>query len=263
MLPFGEKRTHHIHIFEPSSRHWKGKIFFRDYLISHSDTAQEYKQLKIQLAQQHTYDREQYTDEKTKFINDILQKTSVWPVQGSVVETVHFNVKERLNLTIAALSRRDNEEARLLYKTCPKYRYLATDYEFTQRFAAITWIGEKYAELCQYFYDKMLLAQAVISAVALSNDPTLEDKLSYSMSDMQNTRIGHISTLKSIHKALIEFCDDAGIDCNQLIQWMSPPEGRSHINECLMLEGVEPDKEFTTYTKNKFLSTWEALCDLR
>src|SRR6185312_1901730 len=72
MPPFGEKRTHHIHIVEPSSRHWQGKIFFRDYLISHLDTAHEYQQLKIKLAQQHTYDREQYTDAKTKFINGIL-----------------------------------------------------------------------------------------------------------------------------------------------------------------------------------------------
>ena len=32
MPPFGEKRTHHVHIVEPSSRHWREKILFRDYL---------------------------------------------------------------------------------------------------------------------------------------------------------------------------------------------------------------------------------------
>src|SRR5579862_9138067 len=32
MPPFGEKRTHHIHIVELGSKHWKNKILFRDYL---------------------------------------------------------------------------------------------------------------------------------------------------------------------------------------------------------------------------------------
>ena len=76
MPPFGEKRTHHVHIVEPSSKHWKGKILFRDYLISHPLVMREYEELKKNLATQHTYDREQYTDAKTKFINDVLFKAN-------------------------------------------------------------------------------------------------------------------------------------------------------------------------------------------
>jgi GrpB-like predicted nucleotidyltransferase (UPF0157 family) len=78
MPPFGEKRTHHVHIVEPSSKHWQGKILFRDYLIAHPEVAETYQQLKIKLAQQYTHDREQYTDAKTNFINDILQKATIW-----------------------------------------------------------------------------------------------------------------------------------------------------------------------------------------
>lgn len=74
MPPFGEKRTHHVHIVEPSSKHWKEKILFRDYLISDPAVADEYKKLKKKLAEQHQYDRERYTDSKTKFVNDVLQK---------------------------------------------------------------------------------------------------------------------------------------------------------------------------------------------
>lgn len=74
MPPYGEKRTHHVHIVEVNSKHWNGKIFFRDYLIAHSDIAREYQQLKIKLAQQHTYDREQYTEAKTEFVNKILKR---------------------------------------------------------------------------------------------------------------------------------------------------------------------------------------------
>lgn len=73
MPPFGEQRTHHVHIVEPTSKHWYGKINFRDYLINHPDIASEYQQLKIKLAQQYPYDREEYTNAKGEFINRILQ----------------------------------------------------------------------------------------------------------------------------------------------------------------------------------------------
>lgn len=77
MPPFGEKRTHHVHIVEPSSKLWQGKILFRDYLIAHPEIAQEYEKLKKQLSQQYTYDREMYTEAKTHFINDVLEKAQM------------------------------------------------------------------------------------------------------------------------------------------------------------------------------------------
>ncbi len=74
MPPFGEKRTHHLHIVEPQSKHWLSKLLFRDYLIAHPISAKEYQQLKINLAEQYKNDREKYTSEKTDFINKILEK---------------------------------------------------------------------------------------------------------------------------------------------------------------------------------------------
>jgi GrpB-like predicted nucleotidyltransferase (UPF0157 family)/RimJ/RimL family protein N-acetyltransferase len=73
MPPFGDKRTHHVHIVEASSKHWNEKINFRDYLIAHPETAKEYQQLKMSLAEQYTYDREEYTNAKCEFINKILR----------------------------------------------------------------------------------------------------------------------------------------------------------------------------------------------
>lgn len=70
--PFGEKRTHHVHVVEPSSKHWKEKLLFRDYLISHPEVAQEYVKLKQTLAKNHKYDREAYTNEKAAFIMKII-----------------------------------------------------------------------------------------------------------------------------------------------------------------------------------------------
>lgn len=73
MPPFGEKRTHHVHIVEPTSKHWKDKINFRDYLVAHPEVAKEYEELKFTLMKKHRYDREQYTDAKSEFINKILK----------------------------------------------------------------------------------------------------------------------------------------------------------------------------------------------
>lgn len=74
MPPFGDKRTHHVHIVEPTSKHWQGKLCFRDYLRLHPEIAKEYETLKITLAKNYAYDREGYTDAKAAFINDVLNK---------------------------------------------------------------------------------------------------------------------------------------------------------------------------------------------
>lgn len=74
--PFGEKRTHHVHIVELSSHHWRDKILFRDYLLAHPEVAREYEMLKKKLASQHMEDREQYTEAKTAFIKAMLEKAS-------------------------------------------------------------------------------------------------------------------------------------------------------------------------------------------
>lgn len=73
MPPFGDKRTHHVHIFEYDSDHWRNKIIFRDYLRAHPSVARDYEQLKNRLASEHMYDREKYTDEKLEFVNQVLK----------------------------------------------------------------------------------------------------------------------------------------------------------------------------------------------
>ena len=73
MPPYGEQRTHHVHIFEHESEHWCNKLIFRNYLRSHAELAKEYEQLKAKLAQEHLYDREKYTDAKLEFVNRVLQ----------------------------------------------------------------------------------------------------------------------------------------------------------------------------------------------
>ena len=67
------KRTHHLHMVEKNSQLWE-RLYFRDYLREHPETAQKYQRLKIRLATKHPNDRVKYTKEKTEFIVYITKK---------------------------------------------------------------------------------------------------------------------------------------------------------------------------------------------
>ena len=67
------RRTHHIHMVTRRStfrEHWD-RLLFRDHLIAHPQTAQEYAQLKTNLVAAHPNDRVAYTDGKAAFIQRI------------------------------------------------------------------------------------------------------------------------------------------------------------------------------------------------
>ena len=76
MPPYGERRTHHVHIAEPTAEPWL-RLPFRDYLRIHPEEAQRYGQLKRQLALKYRTDREAYTAAKTAYIDEVLAKAKL------------------------------------------------------------------------------------------------------------------------------------------------------------------------------------------
>ena len=75
MPPFGSKRSHHVHITEPTGELWH-RLAFRDYLRAHPDEAATYERLKKQLAVEHQTDREAYTDAKSVYVESVMRKVS-------------------------------------------------------------------------------------------------------------------------------------------------------------------------------------------
>ena len=66
---FAEK-VFHLHI------RLKGdtdEIYFRDYLNAHAEVAKEYEELKLQLWKKYEYNRDTYTNSKTKFVSKYTQ----------------------------------------------------------------------------------------------------------------------------------------------------------------------------------------------
>lgn len=73
--PYGECRTHHVHIRTPVDA--KDAILFRDYLRGHPEAAARYESLKREMARLYPTDREAYTRGKKLFIEAILTEARV------------------------------------------------------------------------------------------------------------------------------------------------------------------------------------------
>ena len=74
----GNKRTHHIHIFQTGNEEIERHIIFKEYLIAHPDKGQEYSKLKEGLVNKYSYDIESYTRGKNDFIKEIDRKAKLW-----------------------------------------------------------------------------------------------------------------------------------------------------------------------------------------
>lgn len=75
--PLGEKRTHHVHIYEFQGPRWEKELAFRDHLRIHPEVARQYEALKRELALKFTFDRDGYNNAKVDFIEDVLKKISL------------------------------------------------------------------------------------------------------------------------------------------------------------------------------------------
>jgi len=69
-----KKITHFLHVMIYNQNLWIDQISFRDYLRSDSDAKIEYIKLKEKLANEYPNDVISYTNEKKKFVDDILKR---------------------------------------------------------------------------------------------------------------------------------------------------------------------------------------------
>jgi len=70
----GMPRTHHVHVVNSRSwTYWK-HLLFRDYLMDHPCTSEEYECLKRVLAKRHRDDRGKYLEGKSDFIGSVMDR---------------------------------------------------------------------------------------------------------------------------------------------------------------------------------------------
>jgi GrpB-like predicted nucleotidyltransferase (UPF0157 family) len=79
--PSDAHRTHHLHLVPYGSSLWEARLAFRNALRTNAQLAQDYAQLKHELARKYRDDREAYTQSKSAFVHQVLE--SVGLVQTS------------------------------------------------------------------------------------------------------------------------------------------------------------------------------------
>lgn len=74
----GNKRTHHVHIYETGHPDVKRHLLFRDYLTAKPEKAAQYMELKRHLAKTYPYDMAKYSEGKNDWIKAAEQEAKVW-----------------------------------------------------------------------------------------------------------------------------------------------------------------------------------------
>jgi GrpB-like predicted nucleotidyltransferase (UPF0157 family) len=76
-FPYGYKgEIIHVHMGDDTHPIWD-RLYFRDYLRAHPETALEYEKLKYELAQQFKFNRKKYTGGKLDFVQYITKKAKI------------------------------------------------------------------------------------------------------------------------------------------------------------------------------------------
>lgn len=70
--PGAQHRLAHLHLMRTGERRWQDQIIFRDRLRAAPALATEYAALKARAADEHTADREAYSEAKAEFVRRVL-----------------------------------------------------------------------------------------------------------------------------------------------------------------------------------------------
>lgn len=73
----GEKRTHHIHIYQFDNPQIQRHLIFRDFLRSHPDEVELYRNMKEELAQRFD-DTSFYSKAKKPFVQEVQNRALQW-----------------------------------------------------------------------------------------------------------------------------------------------------------------------------------------
>lgn len=70
----GEPRTHQIHMYQSGSKYLLEQLSFRDYLRENETARNQYEKLKQKLSAHSQGNKHRYSEDKTDFVNSILNK---------------------------------------------------------------------------------------------------------------------------------------------------------------------------------------------
>jgi hypothetical protein len=170
-----------------------------------------------------------------------------------------FTAKERLNLTVAALSRGDLTEADRLWYTCPRRLYQAHDFEYTLSINAIFLLKSTFFEQCILLYN--LIKKSELSIISFEQELAFEeqegiDSLAAQTKKLiellQKTKDIHISRLKGLFEGFKQFCVKVNINDETILQ-LIPLKDCCQELDILLSADIEVDQDYANKAKVFFL----------
>lgn len=76
------RRIFHVHMFATGDAHIARHLAFRDYLRAHGEEALAYEAVKRAAAAAHPHDSLAYTNQKSGWIRDCLERAQAWAAPG-------------------------------------------------------------------------------------------------------------------------------------------------------------------------------------
>lgn len=155
--------------------------------------------------------------------------------------------EERVNLTIAALSRGDNEEVLRLRRTCARKQYLMLDHEYTCRLERLALIASNFESLHNTYYLNMILFSGYMATHEI-DDTYIKYHTAYN---------DQAECIVSLYAAFDAFCLKAGLNKTNAAAWLKiDPKPIYDFIGKKALSTLQPDPVLTTHLKNRFLAIW-------
>jgi GrpB-like predicted nucleotidyltransferase (UPF0157 family) len=80
----GNRRTHHVHVFQHGDPEIHRHLVFRDYLRAHPHEAERYGKLKAELALKHPWDIEAYMAGKAGLVRELERAALEWARENTL-----------------------------------------------------------------------------------------------------------------------------------------------------------------------------------
>ena len=184
-----------------------------------------------------------------------------------------FSIDERLQLTIAALARQDQEEVDKLRNTCEQRTYITHDLRYTGKIKEAERKTRGFVILASQLLNQINASKLIIWGVRLAyhaheNDfdrgyefgcerkiddsnyrAYLDDiKVIYEQISNQHEHLQeHIVELKAVYQAFIELCAKEGFNFEHLLSWFKVFELQPEILVYLKCDAVVTNERVTFY----------------
>ncbi len=195
-----------------------------------------------------------------------------------------FTALERINLSIAALSRNDNKEVQQLKKCCPKKTYTMNDRAYSESMDSLCKVRAAYRFLFDFYEKQIINAQVLIGFYDIravdyldglytafkffdkkppKNNPIWsevkenEEKCDKKIAEAENKLQEYLSKLKGVQEGLRLFCIKQGFDFESVLVWANLDEN-GDLTKARDLSSVKTDMGEAHMVLEYFL---DILCD--